>query len=87
MQKHIITAGFTQINFFFILHGRSEAHAIFNVSLPPFTFPHLFLECLFNMNFAIMYVSTLKKYFRIQNTPRKSDLETLDNRLQQLKKG
>lgn len=61
IQKHIITADFIQTNFFIILHRRSEGHAIFNISLSPFTFPHLFLECLFNMVFAIMHVSTLKK--------------------------
>lgn len=60
IQKNIMTADFIQTIFFIILH-RSEAHAIFNVSLSPFTFPHLFLEHLFNMVFAIMHVSTLKK--------------------------
>lgn len=67
IQKNIMTADFIQTIFFIILHRRSEAHAIFNVSLSPFTFPHLFLEHLFNMVFAIMHVSTLKQ-ITLQNT-------------------
>lgn len=85
--KHIITADFIQINSFIILHGRSEAHATLNVSLPPFTFPYLFLEPLFNMVFVVMHASTLKKYFRIQNTQRKANLETLGHRNQLPQRG
>lgn len=56
------TADFILIPFLIILHGRSEAHGIFSVSLSPFTFPHLFLKRLFNMVSAVMQVSALKKY-------------------------
>lgn len=41
-QKHGKNCGFYSNFFFITLHGRNEAHGMFNVSLSSSSFPHLF---------------------------------------------